>query len=119
MWPLSYSRWAARMVRLAAVGVVLGLCVLSAGLGGVTRSEVGRYVLASALIAGRQYGPALQMTESLVDDYPTANWHYYRIKAQVLRYLGRHDESLARGARLSALIDQAVASDRARTDEED
>ena len=31
----------------------------------------------------------------------------------------RHDESLARGARLSALIDEAVASDRARADEEE
>jgi ribosome-binding factor A len=31
----------------------------------------------------------------------------------------RHDESLERGARLSALIDQAVASDRARDDEEE
>jgi ribosome-binding factor A len=31
----------------------------------------------------------------------------------------RHDESLARGARLSALIDEAVASDRSRADEEE
>ncbi len=30
----------------------------------------------------------------------------------------RHDESLARGAKLSALIDEAVASDRARSDDE-
>ncbi|MEJ2514497.1 MAG: 30S ribosome-binding factor RbfA [Gammaproteobacteria bacterium] len=31
----------------------------------------------------------------------------------------RHDESLARGAELSALIEQAVASDRARGDDEE
>ena len=31
----------------------------------------------------------------------------------------RHDESLARGAKLSALIDEAVASDRRHSDEEE
>jgi ribosome-binding factor A len=31
----------------------------------------------------------------------------------------RHDESLARGAKLSALIDEAVARDRSRPDEEE
>lgn len=31
----------------------------------------------------------------------------------------KHDESLARGAKLSALIDQAVASDRSHSDEEE
>ncbi len=84
-----------RMARLAAGLAVATLCPLAlAGLLAM-RSETGRYFTVYMLTRSGAHERALPLAEALVEDYPNANWHYYRLKALNLRHLGRYEESLA------------------------
>lgn len=89
------SGFVRRMLRLVAMLALVGLCLLS--LVGVVaaQSESGRYFVVFMLAHSDRYNLALPRAEALVRDFPTSNWHYYRIKAQSLRHLGRFEESLA------------------------
>jgi tetratricopeptide (TPR) repeat protein len=59
------------------------------------RTESGRFFVMSALTETGQYEMGLSAAQAMIEDYPGANWHYYRLLAKNYRGLGRFDESLA------------------------
>lgn len=83
------------MTRTVAVIALFGCCALAAVAGTVAQTHNGRYGIIAVLAIAGDYDRALAMSDSLIEDYPTESWHYYRTKAQILRYQGRIEESLA------------------------
>ncbi len=92
-----------RMARVAAILAVLFACLIVVGLSLAMRSERGRFAVVAALSEANLYGLATPLAHDLRVDYPTANWHYYRLEARNLRRMGRIAESLA-------VYDDAIAA---------
>jgi tetratricopeptide (TPR) repeat protein len=84
-----------RMFRLGAVVAAILLCVLASTSVVFFQSERGRHFVVYSLIDAGMYEEAAPRAAALVEDYPTARWEYYRLKALSLRKLDRVDESLA------------------------
>ncbi len=84
-----------RIARLLVAAFVLSGCLACSGALVFARSEMGRYLVAFLLYHNWLNEPCVEQADQLIRDYPTSNWHYYRLKAACLRRLGRFEESLA------------------------
>jgi tetratricopeptide (TPR) repeat protein len=92
-----------RLARLALALALLGAWLAAGGLAAALRTERGRFALVAGLSEAGLHGVSLPLAHGLRVDYPTSNWHYYRLEARDLRRLGRVAESLA-------VYDAAVAA---------
>lgn len=90
-----------RAARLLAATGMLFACLACSGSALFVRSEQGRYLVLFVLYHNWLNELCVKHADRLIADYPTSNWHYYRMKAACLRRLGRIEESLA-------VYDQAI-----------
>jgi tetratricopeptide (TPR) repeat protein len=85
----------ARLARVLGALALLAACSTCAAGAVFARTELGRYAVLYVLYQNKANDLCATYADGLIRDYPTSNWHYYRIKAACLRRMGRFEESLA------------------------